>query len=108
VITLGQHNLEFGSDVSEWGDQSAAEMAADHLRRWVRTLDARETEDLRRVLVESDQSYGDDPIWDVPEMTNLIAAQDRARNAGLVASAAPSLNKNHNCICRLLPLPFES
>lgn len=73
----------------------------DGSERWTRG-------DLHRVLVESDQAYGDDPIWDVPEMTNLIAAQDRARNAGLVASAAPSLNKNHNCICRLLPLPFES
>jgi len=38
-------------------------------------------------LVESDQAYGDNPIWDVAEITNLIATQDRARNVGLGCSS---------------------
>jgi hypothetical protein len=107
VIRFKHHNLEFGIDVSEWGDRNAAEIAADYLRGWLRTLNANETKALHRALTESDRAYGDDPVWDRPKMIDLHAAQDRARNAGLAASTAPSQNENHNCICRLLPLPYE-
>lgn len=104
-LKFNHHNRVFGIVVADWGSPDSAQVAAMNLKHWVEALDRSETEALHSRLRESDEAYGDDPVWETTEMTALRDAQSSAQTVGL-AAAESDLNQGHACNCQLLPLPF--
>jgi len=98
-----QHGLWFGIVVEDWGDPRGATKAAATLRSYVNGLDNLDVEALHNALIESDEAFGDDPIWESGPIAGLHGARMNAHQAGIEVSAE-ELNEGHHCVCWLAPL----
>jgi len=105
-VRFVRHNLEFGVVVSHWGDLEGAQMAADYLQSWLRTLNVQEAESLHELLARSEAAYGDDPSWRTAQMQALNDARLSARGRGLAAGG--KANEGFSCNCFVVALPYRN
>ncbi|SPE43636.1 hypothetical protein SBA7_1610009 [Candidatus Sulfotelmatobacter sp. SbA7] len=95
--------MRFGIIADDWGEAKGEEIAVAQLEKWVKDLSASCTTALYADLVKSDTAYGDDPIWQTPQMSALFEAQIYAQRQGMTASE-DGVNDGHDCQCRLAPV----
>ena len=101
------HGMWFGIVVDDWGDDTGLEIATAQLENWVRELSRSETKTFYRALVESDNAYGGDRIWETPLMLVFFRAQTAARRAGMAASSDDA-NDGRKCHLQLIPITSRS
>jgi hypothetical protein len=101
------HNMCFGIVADDWGDAKGEEIAVAQLERWLKDLSVSRARAIYADLVKSDTAYGDDPIWQTPQMLALLEAQTCAQREGMTASE-DGLNDGHDCQCGIVPIPDGS
>jgi hypothetical protein len=103
-IAFTHQGLQFGIDVSGWGDIHGAEETVAFLRSWIRALNSHAAQETHHLLDVLDAAPADDKRRESLQIVALETAKLAARRAGLEASEEDA-NEGHECSCNVVPLP---